>query len=403
MKKIGIFFDTGKTSGGAHNQNLNLIDIFSKYLSKDFDFTYIVTNSQLHRNIDEIGQKSLLLKKNFMFRLELFLHKFSFFREIYKKLSLFTIFEKICEQNNFDLIYFNAPYEVILLNNKFNFITMLLSVQHRSIPIFPEYKKNHDNEVRDEIIIYSLNKSFKVFVGAEKDKEYLINLFSGDKNKIEVMPYTFTLPKIHQKNKELDFKKIYEKLKLPNFKDVIIYPAQFWAHKNHRYIIDIGNLLKERNEKNLYFVFCGSDKGNLNNISHLIKTYGLEEYFKIFNYIEDNELISMYLNCFGVIMPTYIGHSTIPMYEAFYFKKNFFFTKDLADNKLKNFVTEIDTSSPNSFYQKYLEIKKDRINNEKKLNKAKFFFDNECNDEVLFKKIKKTFDDYFLLERSWKK
>jgi hypothetical protein len=56
MLNIGIYFETSKGSGGAHHQNLKLLDIFNVYLSKEFNFTYIVTNLEL---------KKELLKKRF--------------------------------------------------------------------------------------------------------------------------------------------------------------------------------------------------------------------------------------------------------------------------------------------------------------------------------------------------
>ena len=59
----------------------------------------------------------------------------------------------------------------------------------------------------------------------------------------------------------------------------------------------------------MIFVFCGFDKGNLKYIKKLIEDRKLQNYFKIFNYLSDLELISLYLKCFAVLMPTYVGHS----------------------------------------------------------------------------------------------
>ena len=55
----------------------------------------------------------------------------------------------------------------------------------------------------------------------------------------------------------------------------------------------------------------------------LINRNNLNDYIKIFDYLNNFQLISLYLNCDGVIMPTFIGHTTITMYEAFFFEKNF--------------------------------------------------------------------------------
>ena len=65
-------------------------------------------------------------------------------------------------------------------------------------------------------------------------------------------------------------------------------------------------------------------------------------------------------------MPSYVGHTTIPMYEAFFFQKNIFYTKGLSDNSVKDHLTEIDINNIRSFWIIYKRLKK--IKNKTKLN-----------------------------------
>ena len=57
---------------------------------------------------------------------------------------------------------------------------------------------------------------------------------------------------------------------------------------------------------------------------------------KIFNFISDDEIISLYINSNGVVMPTYCGPTNLPIYESFYFRKIIFYTKDLIPNDTIN-------------------------------------------------------------------
>ena len=140
---------------------------------------------------------------------------------------------------------------------------------------------------------------------------------------------------------------------------------------------------------------------NLKIVKNKIKKYQLEEYIKIFNYLDDLELISLYLKCFGVIMPSFVGHTTIPMYEAFYFEKNIFYTKGLSDNKLQSFLTEIDISDINSFKDRYYEIIKNKIENDKKLKDAKKFYEEYCNSKNTAENFKKVFEEYKFYKKTW--
>ena len=399
--KIGIYFETSQNTGGAHHQNIRLLELFKKTLPSSYDINYIVSNEEQKKIIEEKSSKAILFKKNLIFKIELFILKFPFFKEIYKKFSFTNRFEKFLLSQKFDLLFFNAPYEISLLSGKINFIIMLLSMQHRTHGFFPEYQRGHDNDLRDSLIDNAVKKSFKIFVGAKKDKNLLVKFFNADENKIIVQPYTFTLPNIYEKNLDYDYKKTYNNLKLPLEKKIFIYPAQFWAHKNHKYILDVAIDLKKKEINDIYFVFCGFNKGNLDYIKSIIKKENIEEYFKIFDYLSDLQLISLYKKCFGIFMPTLVGHTVIPMYEAFYFKKNIFYTKGLSDIELTQHLTEIDIDQKNSFLQNYEFIKSNEEVNREKINKAKKFFDEHCNEEIISNNFNKTFHEYNKYKSTW--
>ncbi len=401
MINIAIYFETSKSTGGAHHQNIKLVEIFQKYLSEEFNFTYVVPSNQQKQIIDKMGSKSIIFKKSLRFRFEQFFFKFSFLREIYKKLSIKNSFEKFLKSNNFDLVFFNSPYEVSILLENINFVIMLLSMQHRTHGFFPEYKGKHDNEIRDKIIENAVKKAFKIFVGAEKDKNLLIKFFNVDENKVKVQPYVFTLPSLYKKNINYDYDKVFKNLGIPENKNILIYPAQFWAHKNHKYITDIALYLKKKNINNIFFVFSGFDKGNLKFIKKIIDENQLNDFIKIFDYLEDLELVSLYLKCFGVIMPSLVGHSTIPMYEAFFFKKNIFYTKDLPDRSISDFLNEIDVTQVDSFINKFNEVINNKNINDKKLNEARVFFDKFCDEKKVADNLRSVFKDYDYFRSTW--
>tara|TARA_B100000795_G_C22336687_1_gene263430 strand:- start:23 stop:331 length:309 start_codon:yes stop_codon:yes gene_type:complete len=102
-------------------------------------------------------------------------------------------------------------------------------------------------------------------------------------------------------------------------------------------------------------------------------------------------------------MPSYVGHTVIPMYEAFYFKKNIFFTEGLADENLIEFLTEININDIESIRKNYLEIKNNEKKNKDKINKAKEFFNESLSKEKMANTFIKIFDEYKYIQERWKK
>ena len=400
--KIGIFFDSTLNQGGVYHHNVNLINIFKEYLPTSYDITYITYRDDLVEIFKNKNCNYLKFDNNLRLKLEKFLFKFNFAREVYNKLSITNSFEKLIKKNKFDLIFFNSPHELVSLLKNTNFIIYLLSMQHKTLNFFPEYSGSHHNsDLRDHIINIASNFAFKILVGAHKDKLLLNKFYNTDLNKIVVQPYTFTLPYIYEDNKDHNYKKTFDDLKIPD-KKIFLYPAQFWAHKNHKYIIDVAKDFKRNNISNVIFVFCGFDKGNLNYIKNEIIKNDVQEYFKIFNYLSDFELISLYLKCFAIIMPSFVGHTVIPMYEAFYFKKNIFFTKGLADENLVEYLIEINTRDEKSVRENYLKSMKNTDANENRLDKAKKFFDEYLQKEKMANSFIKIFEEYKYIQERWK-
>ena len=115
----------------------------------------------------------------------------------------------------------------------------------------------------------------------------------------------------------------------------LFFPAQFWAHKNHRYILDGFYYLQKQNNNEFNCVFTGRDRGNLDFIKKKIKEYDLEKKINIFEYLKDEEIIYLYKNCFSVILPTFVGNSSLPLLEAFYFHCKIIYHSEILDDEFR--------------------------------------------------------------------
>ena len=218
------------------------------------------------------------------------------------------------------------------------------------------------------------------------------------------------MPTIYQNKKlnDLEFEKIFNKFNLPTNKKIIFYPAKFWPHKNHKYIIDVAKILKDKANQKYHFVFCGTNLRNNDEIKHyrfiksLISQKQLNDYITILNFLTDEEVITLYKKSNAVLMPTYCGPTNLPIYESFYFKKIIFYTKNLIPNDdINQRLIEIDITSPEDLFNK-LDICFD-INKIKKITDDNFeFFQSICDENNFKKNYKNIFDEFKYLLSRWK-
>ena len=173
-------------------------------------------------------------------------------------------------------------------------------------------------------------------------------------------------------------------------------------HKNHKYLIDAFANLTLSQKKNLKLIFTGHEKFNKKYIQNEIEKNGLIENIHIYDYINDEQLIALYLNASALVMPTFVGHSTLPLYEAFYFNLPVFFSKDLLDESLKECVYEIDIYNPKDFSNQFELFLDNAELKQTKLKNGKNFYDNNCKKNQLYNNLKNIFENYNYLRKRWK-
>ncbi len=400
--KIGIFFESFPREGGAFHTNLNIVNIINEYNKNNLDITYIVRSKEIEKILIAKGCKCLFFQQDIFFRVLNFLSLSKFFSSFINKLGIINKFEKLLKINKFDLIYFNSPTLYSTYLNEIPFVMNIYEMQHKTDNYFPEYRiKGHSLDTRDLIIKNAITKAFKIIVATKKDKNLLKELYNSIDKNVEIQPYVPQLPNLYENDfKNVNFTEIFSKYKIEK-KNIFFYPAQFWSHKNHRYIIDVALELLKNNINDFIFIFTGHDKGNKSYIKKLIQQNKLEKNFLLLDYIDNKELISLYLNSNALIMPTFVGHSTLPLYEAFYFNLPVFFTKGLLDDELRNYVYEIDIFNPHNFLDSFNEFENNKNIKLDKTNSGKKFYEQNCKKINLYKNLSKIFKDYQYLKNRW--
>ena len=399
---IGIIFDTNSKSGGGFFQSLSSAIMINKITDKNFKFIFVVFSKESEKVLQSKGLKTINFKSRIFFNFYKRVAKINVISKFLNKIKYQNYFFKFLSKSKIDFLIFLGPSDLINYIENINFSYTIYDIQHKSYPFFPEYKGKEYYSQRDEILQEAANKSFKIFVDTDRTKKDVNFYYNCSNEKLVVQPFIPFLPKMIDEKKDYSLNKnLKEKINLNENQKYFFYPAQFWAHKNHRYIIDFLNIQSKNNHNTYKVVCCGSNKGNRNFINKLAKIHSLENQLIILDYLSDDEVIQLYKNCFGLLMPTYVARSTLPLYESFFLKKPVFYSNNILDEKLYDYVIGFDLNNPEDLVKKLEKIESGKIDLNSLTNLAFDYFNNMCNEELFVNNYKRILTEYDYLRNRW--
>jgi glycosyltransferase involved in cell wall biosynthesis len=320
MKKIqlAVIFDQQLHAGGGYQQAINaalvaraltddLIDVVFFSLRKD-NLSILKTHGikAKHINISKLDKLLLFLRRMIKNRL------------IYvglKKFFKYNNFEKRLINDKIDLVYFLSPTSLAQDLEYLNYITTVWDLCHRDYPEFPEVRWNREFEQREKNYKYILPRAIGVIVDSSLGKENLSKRYCIDSGRIHVIEFE-SAKTISANNYQSDFGiKIAEKYSLDC--PYIYYPAQFWPHKNHVYILEALKLLETDHNLKIGAIFSGGDTGNISYIKKYVKKLDLCRRVCFTGFVSNEEVPELYRQSLALVMPTYFGPTNIPPLEAF--------------------------------------------------------------------------------------
>ena len=181
----------------------------------------------------------------------------------------------------------------------------------------------------------------------------------------------------------------------------LFYPAQFWAHKNHKSLINLGKELKKEYQNKIKIVLSGSDKGNLPYIKNEIKKNNLEDIFKYLGFINKNELFSLYKNCLALTYVSYGGPENLPPLEAFSVGCPVIAAKNEGSmEQLEDAAILIDPNNTHEFMQSVKKLKNNEYKS--KLIKKGFAISDKKSIDNFMTDLKKVFRNLQSYINTWK-
>jgi len=219
-------------------------------------------------------------------------------------------FEKKLRTNRVDILYHLVP-KMLPLN--YPFMANHWDIGHLSTYSFPELVLNGTFQGREEYYNTFLKRAMLVLCESNSGARELEGYFPLFKSKIKVLPiFPSDLIKLEVDPSLSD--SLLHSLGL-NKEGFFVYPAQFWALKNHFNLIRAFELVLGTHPK-LKLVFCGKDMGNLEYIEKEVAIRGLQDSILFSGFIDNESLVVLYKNAIALVMPTFLGPTNMPPLEA---------------------------------------------------------------------------------------
>ena len=311
MLKIAVFVKQVPEDGGGFQYELTLCSILQEKFN-NLEITYLSSDERVIAGFAKFGILVKLIKVSILDKIHKVLSENFYISKAIIKLGFkYSTLEKYLIKNKTDLVYFLSPNIISSYLSELNYIMTIWDLCHRDHFEFPEVRNNHEFETREKFLNTNLKKAVAVIVDSELGKQNIITRYGIDNARIKIIPF-IPSQNIIKEQESIDIKKKY------NLEtNYVFYPAQFWAHKNHIYILDALHLLKDRYNIKLYALFSGSDKGNMQYIKKYANNLGVLEQIKFVGFVTNQELHSLYKQALALVMPTYFGPTNLPPLEAF--------------------------------------------------------------------------------------
>ena len=399
-KKLNIAFFIGSEleSGGRYQCEYKVLDILKKYhKDQGINLKFYGLREKDKKDYIDLNLDINIIKENIFQKLHRYSLSHLLFYYIFSKIKMgLSSIEKQLANEQIDLVYFLGPDTVSHGLTNIPYIFTLWDLGHLDILEFPEISYDGKFDIREFTNTRSLKKSYKVIVDSEWGKQNVIKKYNLDEKRIEVFKF---LPNI-KINKTETTVRIKEKYKLKN--DFIFYPANFWAHKNHMYILKAIKILREKKHIDIDVIFSGSDQGNLEYILNKAKEFKINDLIHYIGFVPNEEMPSLYKQSLSLVMPTYLGPTNVPPLEAFAYETPVcysdmpFFREQVGDS-----VFFMDLRDPSSLVKNILTIQNDKQIVEEKKEKGLQVLKN-WNEEDFYKKLLNIFSEYKYVRELWK-
>lgn len=193
------------------------------------------------------------------------------------------------------------------------FVATVLDLEHRKQPWFPEVSYT-DWTWTDREANFSrlLPRASFVITGTEEGKDEICRFYGVNAPNVAVIP--FFAPPVEALSADA-IAAVRARHGIRG--EYLLYPAQFWPHKNHIGLLKALEELDRTRGLRPSLVLTGSEKGNRDHVDEAIRTSGLDD--RVFNlgFVSADDLKALYSGAAALVYPSFFGPDNLPPLEAY--------------------------------------------------------------------------------------
>lgn len=315
---IAVVLTKGREEGGAFQYALSLSRLMQRNSSGRYNFVFFTTVMENIKVLEKYDLRFHYLRWSDIDRFFSIVTGSPLLSGVSTRLKIpsWSNVDRVLKGHNIDLLYFLNPSDLALATERFNYIFTVWDLSFLDFMEFPEVYAGREFERRDRLYHRALRRAVGVVTDSDATGKRIAQRYGVDEKRIAPVPFLPVDPAGMTKDDHgKDRIDIAKKHGIKN--RYIFYPAQFWPHKNHVYILEGLMLLKEKYKTPISAVFAGSDKGNLSFVLKKAEEFGIADQIHYIGFADDKDMPHLYRQALALVMPTYFGPTNIPPLEAF--------------------------------------------------------------------------------------
>jgi glycosyltransferase involved in cell wall biosynthesis len=219
------------------------------------------------------------------------------------------VVQALVVKNQIDFVWFMSGYYEPV---EVPFAATVWDLGHRQLPFFPELSlSGWTFEQREQHYRHVLPRASIVITGNAAGARAVSGFYQVAPQNIQEIPLPVDAAALQAVAAD---RSAVEALALTPAQ-YLLYPAQFWPHKNHVTLVDMLAVLHDSGRR-FKLVFSGSDKGNRAHVESYVAHRGLQQHVVFTGFVDAGLLQQLYLNAFALVFASTLGPDNLPPLEA---------------------------------------------------------------------------------------